>query len=398
VGFSRNPEYIMQVYLDNGSGKPVDPRVVEEMNRYHLEVYGNPASIHSKGFEALKALNDSRATVARLVNAEPSEIVFTSGATEANNLGIIGAVNRNKKKGTKIVISDVEHISVMNITKSLIREGFSVQACPVDEYGVILLDELEKLVDDETVMVSVMLANGEIGTIQPVKEAAAIAHKHGALFHSDATAAMGQIKIDTKDLDIDLMTLSSNDLYGPKGMGALYIKKGTRAAPTMIGGGQEQGVRSGTENIPGIAGMAKAAEIAMDELNEEAKRLTELRDLLIKGILDEIPESYLNGHPKARLPGNANIRISFVEGEALTMSLDEVGIQVGTGSACAAKTLEPSHTLLACGLKHEEAHGSLVFTLGKNNNRRQVEYVIEKLPAIVHRLRAMSPLTPEELK
>lgn len=388
----------MQAYFDNGAGKPVDPRVIEEMNRYHLEIYGNPASFHSKGFDALKALNDSRATVAKLVNAEASEIIFTSGATEANNLGIIGAVNRNKKKGTKIIISAVEHISIINITKSLTREGFAVQTCPVNEYGVILLDELEKLVDDETVMVSVMIANGEIGTIQPVKEAAEIAHKHDALFHTDATAAMGQIKVDVKDLGVDLMTLSSNDLYGPKGVGALYIKKGVRVTPHMIGGGQEQGVRSGTENIPGIVGMAKAAEIAIKEMDKESKRLTELRELLIKELLEAIPVSYLNGHPTKRLPNNANIRYSFIEGEALIMSLDAEGIQVSSGSACAAKTLEPSHTLLACGLKHEEAHGSLVFTLGKNNNRRQVEYVVEKLPAIVHRLRAMSPLTPEELK
>lgn len=396
--FSRNPEHNMQAYLDNGAGKQVDPRVVEEMKKYHLEVYGNPASFHSKGFEALKVLNDSRAKVAALINADPGEIVFTSGATEANNLGLIGAANRNKKKGNKIIISDVEHISVINIAKVLSRQGFTVETCPVDEYGVIILEELEKLVNDDTVLVSVMAANGEIGTIQPIREAAAIAHKHDALFHSDATAAMGQLNIDVKDLDVDLMTLSSNDLYGPRGVGALYIKKGVRVAPHMIGGGQEQGIRSGTENISGIAGMAKAAEIAIKEQEEESERLIGLRDQLIKGLLEAIPESYLNGHPTQRLPNNANIRFSYIEGESLIMSLDEVGVQVSSGSACAAKTLEPSHTLLACGLKHEEAHGSLVFTLGKNNNREQMEYVIEKLPAIVQRLRAMSPLTPEELR
>ena len=388
----------MQVYLDNGAGKPVDPRVIDEMNRCHTEIYGNPASFHSKGFEALKILNESRAKVASLINAEPGEITFTAGATEANNLGIMGVVKRNRKKGSKIVISAVEHISVINISKSLSREGFSVETCPVDEYGVILLDELEKLVDDSTILVSVMTANGEIGTIQPIKEAAQIAHKHDALFHTDATAAMGQIKLDVKELDVDLMTLSSNDLYGPKGVGALYIKKGVRVTPHMIGGGQEQGLRSGTENLPGIVGMAKAAEIALVEMEEESKRLTEIRDTLIKGLLEAIPESYLNGHPTKRLPNNANIRCSYIEGEALIMSLDAEGIMVSSGSACAAKTLEPSHTLLACGLKHEEAHGSLVFTLGKNNNHRQGEYVVEKLPEIVKRLRAMSPLTPEELR
>jgi len=384
--------------LDNGAGKPVDLRVIEEMTRIQSEVYGNPASFHSKGFDALKTINESRAKVAAYVNAEPDEMFFTSGATEANNLALIGGANRNKKRGTKIIISEIEHISIINIVKSLTRQGFTMEMCPVDQYGVVKLDELEKLVDDETVLVSIMTANGEIGSIQPIKEAAEIAHKKEALFHTDATAAMGQLKLDVKELGVDLLTLSSNDLYGPKGVGALYVKKGIRVSPTMIGGGQEQGLRSGTENTAGIVGMAKAAEIASEELDEETKRLTELRDLLIEKLLKTIPESYLNGHPKDRLPNNANIRYSYIEGEALIMSLDNEGIQLSSGSACAAKTLEPSHTLLACGLKHEEAHGSLVFTLGKNNNREQMEYVVEKLPAIVKRLRAMSPLTPEELR
>lgn len=389
---------ILKVYLDHGAAKPVDPRVLDEMNLYHMEFYGNPASFHTMGFEALKALNASRERVAALINADPKEIIFTSGATEANNLALIGGVRRYKKKGSKIVISAVEHISVINITKSLTREGFTVQLCPVDEYGTINLDELEKLVDDDTVMVSIMTANGEIGTIQPVKEAAAIAHKHDAMFHTDATATMGQIDLDVRVSDVDYLTLSSNDMYGPKGVGALYVKTGARLTPLMIGGGQEGGVRSGSENIPGIVGMGKAAELAKEEMVEESKRLAELRDALVKGLLEVIPESYLNGHPEKRLPNNANIRYSFIEGEGLIMSLDYLGVTLSSGSACAAKTLEPSHTLLACGLKHEEAHGSLVFTLGKNNNRRQMDYVIRELPGIVHRLRAMSPLTPEELR
>jgi cysteine desulfurase len=388
----------MQVYLDYGAGKPVDPRIIDVMNKGHTEIYGNPASFHSKGFGALNILNESRATVARLINAEPEELIFTSGATEANNLALKGAANRYRKKGNKIVISAVEHISVINITKTLTREGFNVETCPVNEYGVIKLKELEKLVDADTVLVSVMSANGEIGTIQPIKEIAEITHSHDAIFHTDATAAIGQIKLDAKDLKVDLMTLSSNDIYGPKGVGALYIKKGIRLTPHMIGGGQENGLRSGTENIPGIMGLAKAAEIALEEMDETSKRLTKLRDFLITKLLDKIPKSYLNGHPTKRLPNNVNIRYNYIEGEALIMSLDSEGIQLSTGSACAAKTLEPSHTLLACGLKHEEAHGSLVFTLGKNNNHRQMEYVVDKLPAIVQRLRNMSPLTPEELK
>ena len=387
-----------RVYMDNGAGRPVDPRVLEAMTPYFTEHPGNPASFHSMGFEALEALNEARASVAGLVNADPGEIVFTSGATEASNLALLGAARRSKRAGGKVIRSAVEHISVINLCKELTREGFSVAECPVDETGVLVLDELEKLVDEDTALVTVMAANGEIGTIQPVREAAQIARSRGALFHTDATAANGQIPLDVKELGVDLMTLSGNDLGGPKGVGALYVRRGVRVKPHMIGGGQEGGLRSGSENIPGIVGMGVAARLAAQEMAAEAARLTGLRDALIEGLLDAIPESYLNGHPKRRLPNNANIRFSYIEGEALVLSLDDLGIQVGTGSACAAKTLEPSHTLLACGLKHEEAHGSLVFTLGRNNNRDQVDYVVKTLPGVVGRLRAMSPLTPEELR
>lgn len=384
--------------MDNGSAKPVDRRVLDAMMPYFSEIFGNPASFHSEGFKALNAMRIARKQVSDLVNADPDEIVFTSGATEANNLALLGGAERNKRRGNKVIISDVEHISVINLSKELQRSGYEIISCPVCNTGTIDLEELAKLVTDDTLMVSVITANGEIGTIQPIKECSEIAHSHGALLHTDATAAMGQISLDVKQTDVDLMTLSSNDMYGPKGMGALFVKKGVRVKPTMIGGGQEGGVRSGSENIPGIVGMGKAADIARKEMDEESKRLTELRDQLIKGLMDEIPVSYLNGHPNRRLPNNANIRFSYIEGESLVLSLDDKGVQVGTGSACAAKTLEPSHTLLACGLKHEEAHGSLVFTLGKNNNREHVEYVIKELPAIVSKLRAMSPLTPKELR
>jgi len=387
-----------RVYMDNGAGRPVDPRVLEALTPYFTEHPGNPASFHSIGFEALEALNEARASVAGLVNADPGEIVFTSGATEASNLALLGAARRSKRAGGKVVRSAVEHISVINLCKELTREGFSVAECPVDETGVLVLDELEKLVDEDTALVTVMAANGEIGTIQPIGEAAQIARSRGALFHTDATAANGQIPLDVKELGVDLMTLSGNDLGGPKGVGALYVRRGVRVKPHMIGGGQEGGLRSGSENIPGIVGMGVAARLAAQEMAAEAARLTGLRDALIGGLLDAIPESYLNGHPTRRLPNNANIRFSYIEGEALVLSLDDLGIQVGTGSACAAKTLEPSHTLLACGLKHEEAHGSLVFTLGRNNNRDHVDYVVKTLPGVVGRLRDMSPLTPEELR
>ena len=388
----------IRAYMDHGAGRPVDPRVLEAMKPYFTERFGNPASFHSEGFKALEALKEARSSVAQLINADPSEIVFTSGATEANNLALLGGAFRNRKKGSKVVRSAVEHISVINICKELSREGFEVAECPVDETGVLDLEELEKLVDDDTVLVTVIAANGEIGTLQPIKEAADMAHSHGALFHTDATAANGQAPLDVAELGVDLMTLSSNDIYGPKGVGALYIRKGVRVKPHMIGGGQENGIRSGTENVPSIVGMGEAARLTKQEMKAESARLTALRDRLIEGVLAAIPESYLNGHPTERLPNNANIRFSYIEGEALILSLDDLGIQLSTGSACAAKTLEPSHTLLACGLKHEEAHGSLVFTLGKNNNRDQVEYVIQELPGVVERLRAMSPLTPEELR
>jgi cysteine desulfurase len=366
------------------------------MTPYFTEIYGNPASFHGEGFDALKAVNRAREQVASLIGAEASEIVFTSSATEANNLGIGGATRRYKKKGNRIVLSAIEHISTLNVGKALYREGFEIKYAPVDAEGVVDLGELESLMNDKTVLVSVMAANGEIGTVQPIEEAAEIAHRSDALFHTDATAAAGQVALETKN--VDFMTLSSNDFYGPKGMGALYIKKGLRVKPQILGGGQERGIRSGSENVPGIVGMGAAAKFASAEIAVEGKRLARLRDTLIKGVTESIPESHLNGHPTMRLPNNANIRFSYIEGEALILSLDQLGIKVSSGSACTAKTLEPSHVLRAMGLKHEEAHGSLVYTLGKVNIEEHVEYVIQQMPEVVGRLRALSPLTPEELR
>jgi cysteine desulfurase len=388
----------MKVYMDHGSGCPVDINVLEEMNRAALEIYGNPSSYHSAGFTAQKTIAKSRGQVASLIDSEPEEIFFTASATEATNLALIGGAQRFKNKGNRIVISAIEHITTINVAKELSRQGFEYQTAPVDSQGILKLDKLEELVTDKTLIVSVMTANGEMGTIQPIKEAADIAHRKGALLHTDATAALGKISLNPNQLGADMMTLSSNDIYGPKGVGGLYLRKNLRVRPVIIGGGQEQGIRSGTENTPGIIGFGVAAEIAKREMPEESRRLAVLRDRLIKGILTTIPEAYLNGHSTLRLPHNANIRFNYIEGEALVLSLDNEDIAVGTGSACAAKTLEPSACLLAMGLKHEEAHGSLVFTLGKQNNNDQVDYVIDKLPGIVKRLRAMSPLTPEELK
>ena len=388
----------MKVYMDYGAASPVDPRVLESMMPYFSGSFGNPSSIHSYAFEAQTAMQTARQQVADLIGAQPQEIVFTSCATESNNIALTGAAMRYRKRGSRIVISNIEHISIMNICKELSKQGFEIKYVPVDRDGIINQERLGELVDDNTVMVSIMEANGEIGTIQPIEKAAEVAHEHGALFHTDATAATGKIPLDARENGVDLMTLSSNDLYGPKGVGALYVKKGLRVKPIMIGGGQEGGMRSGSENISGIVGMGKAAELAKEELKGEAERLKPIRDRLIRGITESVPESYLNGHPMLRLPNNANIRFSYIEGEALILSLDQLGIQVSSGSACAAKTLEPSHVLLAIGLKHEEAHGSLVFTLGKGNREEHVEYVIQQMPGVVRRLRSMSPLTPEELR
>ena len=388
-----------RIYMDYTAGKPVDPRVVEAMLPYMETMYGNPSSVHSFGQEAKQATEEARTKIAELVNAEKkNSIIFTSGATESNNMAIKGFAYRNKDRGTHIITSSIEHMSVMNPCKYLSTRGFKVSFLPVDQYGFVNLETLEKELTDETILVSVMYANGEIGIIQAIKEISRIVHDKKAVLHVDATAAVGQIPIDVKAEGIDLLTISSNDIYGPKGVGALYIKQGARVEPTIHGGGQEQGLRSGTENLPGIVGFGKAAEIAKKEVQTESERLTRLRDRFIKGLTEPIPYAFLNGHPVERLPNNVAVRYSFIEGESMLLSLDMMGVAASSGSACTAKTLEPSHVLRAIGLKHEEAHGSLLFTLGKQNTEEEVDYVIGIMPDIVKRLRAMSPLTPKELK
>lgn len=387
-----------RVYLDHGAGMPLDSRVFEAMKPYFFEQYGNPSSAHSSGNTAKQALASSREQVAKLVATEKAqEIVFTSGGTESNNLALKGVAYRNKAKGNHIVTTAVEHISLINICKHLQKQGFEVTQVPVDNYGVVDLEKLEAAVTDKTILISVMYANGEIGTIQPISEIGKLAQERGIVFHVDAVAAAGKVPINVQTENIDLLSLSSNDMYGPKGVGALYIKRGTKIQPVLQGGGQERGLRSGTENIPGIVGMGKAAEIAQKGMDAESKRLTGLRDKLIKNVLEKISHSFLNGHPTQRLPDNANLRFSYIEGESLILGLDMHGIQVSSGSACASKTLEPSHVLLATGLTHEEAHGSLVFTLGKQNKEEDIDYVVEVLPDVVKRLRALSPLTPKEI-
>jgi cysteine desulfurase len=378
-------------YFDYANGCPVDERVIEAMMPYLTQEIGNPSSVHSLGLKARKALDDAREKLALLINAADGDVIFTSGATEANNLAIIGYGMRHKRRGNHVITSSIEHMSVINSCKFLQKNGFEVTYIPVDRNGVVNVDEIERSIKPETILISVQHANGEIGTIQPVEEIGEIAKEKGIAFHVDATASLGKIEVDVERMNADLITLSSNDIYGPRGVGGLFIRKGVRVQPIIVGGGQERGLRSGTENVAGIVGFGKAAEITMKEYRREAGREEKLRDEMIRRIL-EMEEAYLNGHPELRLPNNVNVRFSYVEGESLVLSLDMEGIYASTASACTSKTLEPSHVLIACGLKHEEAHGSLLFTLGKGNTMEDVEKLMEVLPRVVERLRMMSPL------
>lgn len=384
--------------MDHTAGMPIDERVLEIMIPYFTLNYGNPSSIHSFGNEPRRAIDEARSKIADLIGAEKKEeIIFTSGGTESNNLAIKGIAYRNKDKGQHIITSSIEHMSVVNTCKHLSKQGFKLTQLRVDKYGIVDTEVLKKEITDKTILVSIIYANGEIGTIEPIKEIGEIAHEKGAFFHVDAVAAAGQIPINVQDENIDLLSLSANDMYGPKGTGALYKKTGTPIMPIMHGGGQERGLRSGTENLPGIVGMGKAAELMKIEMKTEAERLSKLRDAFIKGVLERIPEAYLNGHSTMRLPNNVNVRFSYIEGESLILGLDMEGVACSSGSACTSKTLEPSHVLLAIGLAHEEAHGSLLFTLGRQNTKEDVKYVLGLLPGIVRRLRAISPLTPKDL-
>ena len=386
------------MYLDYQSAKPVDPKVIAAMTPYMVEKFGNASSLHEVGDWSTEALDSSRRMIAHFVNTrEPEEIIFTSGATEANNLAIIGYALRNKQKGKHVIISEVEHISILNIAKYLRKNGFEVSTVPVDYTGTVRLDKLEERIRPDTILISIQHANNEIGTIQPVMSIGNIARENNLVFHVDAVASEGQIPIDVQRDFIDMLTLSSNDIYGPRGVGALYVRKGLLLNPLIIGGGQERGLRSGTEDVAAIVGFAKAAELALQYMPEESKRLRQLRDKAIKTVLETVPRSYLNGHPTNRLPNNAHFRFDFIEGESMLLSFKERGIAVSTGSACSSQTLEPSHTLMSLGLLHEEAHGSLEITMGRFTREADVDTFVEALPGIVKRLRDMSPLTKTEV-
>jgi cysteine desulfurase len=380
------------IYLDHASSMPVDPRVINFAEPF-LAKTGNPSSLYEFGQIAKQAVEEARSKVADLINAESEKtIVFTGSATEANNIGIRGTALRNIKEGKEVLASAIEHISVINPMKGLVKNGWSFNQVPVDKFGVVDLDSLKKMISKNTVVTSVMYANNEIGTIEPIKKISEIVHKNGKYLHVDATAAAGRIPIDVQNDGVDLLTLSSNDLYGPRGAGALYIKPGVKIQSVMPGGGQERGLRSGTENIFSIAGMGEAARIAKKEMKNESERLKKIRDNLISEIT-KIEESYLTGHPIQRLPHHASFRFNFIEGESILLNMDMYGIQIATGSACSSKTLEASHVLLAIGLKHEEAHGSMVITLGHSNNLEQVQKIVKSVEETVQRLRQLSPLS-----
>lgn len=369
----------MKVYMDNGATTQVDPRVLKAMLPYYKDKYGNASSLHSKGQEVKIALEASREMIAKLINAEPEEIIFTSGGTESDNLAILGAYKGH------VITSAIEHPAVLNVCNEL-----NHKIIKVDNYGIINLKELENAIQKDS-LVTIMFANNEIGAIQPIEEIGKLCRSRGILFHTDAVQAFGKLQIDVKKLNIDLMSLSSHKIYGPKGVGALYVRKGVKLKPLFRGGGHESNRRSGTENIPGIVGFAKSAELAVREMKKDNIKLIKMRDKLIKG-LTKIPNSRLNGHPKNRLPNNVNVSFDFIEGEGLVLHLDSRGICASTGSACSSTKLEPSHILTAIGLKPEQAHGSLRLTLGRFNTMKDVDYVLKIVPEIVEKLRKISPL------
>jgi cysteine desulfurase len=382
---------VRTVYLDHSATTPVRPEVAEVMAKYLTQYFGNPSSIHSFGRVGKKALEEAREQVARLIGARPEEIVFTSGGTEADNLAIIGTALANRKKGNHVIISSIEHHAVLDSGKYLEKLGFEVSYLPVDRDGLVRMEDVESALKPDTILISVMHVNNEVGTIQPIEEIGKLAKDRGVIFHSDAVQSVGKIPVDVNAFKVDLLSASAHKIYGPKGVGCLYIRKGTKIEPRLFGGGQERKRRPGTENLPGIVGFGKAAELALLELDQE-QNLAYLRDRLIKGIMERIPHVQLNGHPTKRVPGNVNVSIRYVEGESLLLNLDMKGIAASSGSACTSGSLDPSHVLLAMGLSHEIAHGSLRMTLGRDNTEEDIDYVLEVLPPIVERLRAMSPL------
>lgn len=383
-----------RIYLDHSATTPVAPEVLEAMLPYFGEKFGNASSLHSFGLEAKEALEDSRAKVASLLGAQPEEIIFTSGGTESDNLALKGIGYRSKEKGlgNHIITSSIEHPAILETCRKLETQGFEVTYLPVTKDGLVDPGTLESAIRKETVLISVMHANNEIGTIQPLKEIGELAEEKDVFFHTDAVQTAGKIPIDVNDMGLDLLSISAHKLYGPKGVGALYVRKGTRLDSIVQGGGHESGLRSGTENVAGIVGLARAADLASQEMASEAKRLSDLRDKLAKMVLGSVKEAWINGSMIKRLPGNLNFGFRYVEGESLLLFLDSRGIAVSTGSACSSKKLEPSHVLMSLGLKPEECHGSLRITMGRSNTEEDVDYVARSITEAVERFRSISAL------
>ncbi|MBR4114117.1 MAG: cysteine desulfurase NifS [Anaerotignum sp.] len=385
-------------YFDNAATTPVREGVLQAILPYFREYYGNASSVYGIAKESKKALEKARAQVAAAIGAKPEEVYFTAGGSESDNLALRGIAEAYQKKGNHIITTKIEHHAILHTAEYLEKHGVEVTYLNVDEFGRISLEELEKAIRPETILISIMFANNEIGTIQPIAEIGAIAKKHGILFHTDAVQALGHVPIDVEKMNIDLLSMSGHKLGAPKGIGAIYIRKGVAVTPLIFGGAQESKRRAGTENIPGIVGMGMAAELAVKEMEEMTEKLTEMRDKLIRGILEQIPHSRLNGHPTERLPGNCNISFEFIEGESLLLLLDALGIAASSGSACTSGSLDPSHVLMAIGLPHEVAHGSLRLTMDRDNTEEEIDFILEKLPAIVQRLRDMSPVYEDYLK
>ena len=387
-----------RVYLDRIAATPLHPQVLEAMLPYLKENFGNPQSLHSVGQEALKAVEEARGKVAQLINCEPQEVLFTSSGSESNNFALKGLALANQKRGTHIILSAVEHQSVLHSAKSLEKLGFKVSSVPVDKRGLVNPEDVKRAFTDETILVSVIFANSEVGTIEPIGEIAGICRSRDVLFHTDAVAAAGNIPVDVRELGVDALSLAANQFYGPQGSAALFLKKGIRILPIIDGGIQESGRRAGTENVSGIVGLGKAAEIAKKEMEKRNEKVRPLRDRLMKLLPQKVEHVFLTGHPEQRLPHHASFCIEFVEGEAMLLNLDMQGISASSGSACTSRALKASHVLLAMGIDHALAQGSLVFSLMEQTTSEDIDYLLEVFPPIIERLRKMSPLYTQYLE
>lgn len=383
-----------KVYLDNAATTALSPKVLEKMMPYLTDTYGNASSPHSFGQTARIGVEHAREQVARAINADPSEIVFTGCGTESDNTVLFGVAERYAKKGDHIITTNVEHHAILHSCAALEKKGIKVTYLPVDKDGLVTPEQVRDAITDKTILVSVMFANNEVGTIMPIPEIAAVCHEKGVLFHTDAVQAAGHVPIDVKAMGIDMLSISGHKFHGPKGVGVLYERKGIRLPSYIIGGEQEKGRRAGTENVAGIVGLGEALELAVTNMSETSARMTRMRDRLIEGIESTIPEVKLNGHRTKRLPNNVNFSIKYIEGESILLMLDMAGIAASSGSACTSGSLDPSHVLLALGLTHEVAHGSVRLTLGDDTTDEDIDYVLETLPKVAHRLRAMSPISP----